>query len=350
LISDCHRFGHGLRAERERRGISLESIAAQTKIKKAYLRGLEEGDFSNWPAGEVFRRAYVRDYATAIGLSPETVFSDFLRLFAQPERDASTTQQLRLVGIDPKNGNNRPAADRRATRKHVEDSKTVEDKRLADGRVDGNGTTDRAAADDVAVDRVAEGKLAESKLAEGNLREGKREGNAVEKTETDLPFWRPPSSDNSGLLANRPRFADEPLTLTFDRRSKWYAGLLVRRMLAAALDVTGLIAVGVIVGLLTGSGMVTASGVLALLYFPAATVWFGQSLGSWYLENRTLLRQGRGTRAMAFDNEGPRMHFDQAPERGIQISQPVPQHPDPLMDPVFLVPRSSEHVTDAPIH
>lgn len=73
-------FGSRLRAERERRGISLDSIAENTKIKKSFLEGLERGDFSKWPAGTVFRRAYVRDYAAAIGLAPEPVVVDFIRL------------------------------------------------------------------------------------------------------------------------------------------------------------------------------------------------------------------------------------------------------------------------------
>jgi hypothetical protein len=81
LIRESQTFGSRLRAERELRGISLDSIAEKTKIKKSFLDSLERGDFSKWPAGTVFRRAYVRDYAAAIGLSPESVVVDFIRLF-----------------------------------------------------------------------------------------------------------------------------------------------------------------------------------------------------------------------------------------------------------------------------
>jgi transcriptional regulator with XRE-family HTH domain len=80
LIRESQTFGSRLRGERERRGISLDSIAETTKIKKSFLESLERGDFSKWPAGTVFRRAYVRDYAAAIGLSPEAVIVDFIRL------------------------------------------------------------------------------------------------------------------------------------------------------------------------------------------------------------------------------------------------------------------------------
>ena len=65
MIREGQNFGSRLRAERERRGISLDAIADKTKIKKSFLESLERGDFSKWPAGTVFRRAYVRDYAAA---------------------------------------------------------------------------------------------------------------------------------------------------------------------------------------------------------------------------------------------------------------------------------------------
>jgi transcriptional regulator with XRE-family HTH domain len=81
LNRESQTFASHLRAERERRGISLESIAEKTKIKKSFLESLERGDCSKWPAGTVFRRAYVRDYAAAIGLAPESVVVDFIRLF-----------------------------------------------------------------------------------------------------------------------------------------------------------------------------------------------------------------------------------------------------------------------------
>jgi transcriptional regulator with XRE-family HTH domain len=92
-------FGPRLKAERERRGISLDSIAAKTKIKKSFLESLERGDFSKWPAGTVFRRAYVRHYASAIGLSPESVLVDFIRLF--PVDDVSPAHRAKPAAAAP---------------------------------------------------------------------------------------------------------------------------------------------------------------------------------------------------------------------------------------------------------
>jgi transcriptional regulator with XRE-family HTH domain len=75
-------FGRRLQAERERRGIPLTTIAETTKIKGSLLVDLERGDVSKWPRG-IFRRAFVREYAAAIGLSPDAVAAEFFELFAE---------------------------------------------------------------------------------------------------------------------------------------------------------------------------------------------------------------------------------------------------------------------------
>jgi transcriptional regulator with XRE-family HTH domain len=76
-------FGSRLRRERERRQISLSSIAANTKISTALLDGLERGDVSRWPHG-IFRKSFVRDYAVAIGIDPEETVREFLERFPDP--------------------------------------------------------------------------------------------------------------------------------------------------------------------------------------------------------------------------------------------------------------------------
>ena len=76
-------FGRRLRRERERRTIALEAIAANTKIGLGLLQGLERDDFSRWPSG-VFRRAFMRSYAKAIGLDPDEVVREFLERFPDP--------------------------------------------------------------------------------------------------------------------------------------------------------------------------------------------------------------------------------------------------------------------------
>lgn len=62
--------------------MALATIAEQTKIKASLLDGLEREDLSHWPGG-VFRRSYVRAYAAAVGLDPETVLREFHERFPE---------------------------------------------------------------------------------------------------------------------------------------------------------------------------------------------------------------------------------------------------------------------------
>lgn len=73
-------FGAKLRKAREGRGISLRQIAATTKISVAVLEALERNDVSRLPGG-VFSRAFVRSYASEVGLDPDQVLHEFLDRF-----------------------------------------------------------------------------------------------------------------------------------------------------------------------------------------------------------------------------------------------------------------------------
>src|SRR6476660_10234666 len=73
-------FGARLRQRRERQQISLATIAEQTKIKLSLLEALERDDVSGWPGG-LFRRAFIRAYAQAVGLDPDSAVREFLADF-----------------------------------------------------------------------------------------------------------------------------------------------------------------------------------------------------------------------------------------------------------------------------
>ena len=66
-----------LREARERRGLSLEEIATTTKISVSALDALERYDASSLPGG-IFTRAFVRSYATEVGVDPEAALHEFL--------------------------------------------------------------------------------------------------------------------------------------------------------------------------------------------------------------------------------------------------------------------------------
>lgn len=77
-------FGSRLRSYRQWRGIDLDTIAQSTKIRVGLFEALERDDTSQWPSG-IYRRAFIRAYATAVGLDPESTVSEFLERFPDPK-------------------------------------------------------------------------------------------------------------------------------------------------------------------------------------------------------------------------------------------------------------------------
>jgi len=81
MITDS--FGARLRTQRERKSIALAAIADSTKISIGLLEALERDDPSRWPSG-IFRRAFIRAYADAVGLDREATLKEFLERFPDP--------------------------------------------------------------------------------------------------------------------------------------------------------------------------------------------------------------------------------------------------------------------------
>ena len=96
-------FGRRLRYERERRQIALKSIAESTKIAITLLEGLERDDVSRWPSG-IFRKSFVRSYAEAIGLKPDSVVREFVERFPDP-----LETQLAAIPATPRPPQSNPA-------------------------------------------------------------------------------------------------------------------------------------------------------------------------------------------------------------------------------------------------
>ena len=66
-MTDYKRAGGKLYKKRKDLKLSLEEISSKTKISKQYLKALESGDYSIFPA-DIFARGYFKQYAKFIGL------------------------------------------------------------------------------------------------------------------------------------------------------------------------------------------------------------------------------------------------------------------------------------------
>jgi transcriptional regulator with XRE-family HTH domain len=79
-----------LRRYRQQAGISLEEIAAQTRVRSELFAAFENNDLAAWPKG-VYARAWIRAYASAVGLDPIDTVNEFCRLFPQGDRRVDAT-------------------------------------------------------------------------------------------------------------------------------------------------------------------------------------------------------------------------------------------------------------------
>jgi cytoskeletal protein RodZ len=98
-------LGKRLREAREEKQISLDELQEMTKIQKRYLIGIEEGNYAIMP-GNFYVRAFIRQYAEAVGLDPDELFEQYKQDIPQsyqedipqPLSRVKTRQQLSAEG------------------------------------------------------------------------------------------------------------------------------------------------------------------------------------------------------------------------------------------------------------
>jgi cytoskeletal protein RodZ len=73
-------IGARLQHAREQRGLTLRDIADVTKISIVALRAIERNDFARLPGG-LFRRAYIRAFASEVGLNADALAREYRATF-----------------------------------------------------------------------------------------------------------------------------------------------------------------------------------------------------------------------------------------------------------------------------
>lgn len=111
-----------LRRYRQKCGISLEEIVAETHVRREYLDAFEQNDLTRWPKG-LYARAWIRAYASAVGLDPIDTVNEFCRLFPQGDRRLQPTmeQMASIVASVSAYRDEFPQADRRQRPTHEPD-------------------------------------------------------------------------------------------------------------------------------------------------------------------------------------------------------------------------------------
>lgn len=87
-------IGARLKEARIANDISFEELQDTTKIQKRYLVAIEEENFSVLP-GKFYAKAFIKEYAIAVGLDPNELMEEYKEDIPSPEED-TTTQYTRI--------------------------------------------------------------------------------------------------------------------------------------------------------------------------------------------------------------------------------------------------------------
>ena len=85
-------FGEQLRQAREAQNITLQEIAASTKISSRALQALESEQFDQLPGG-IFNKGFVRAYARYVGLDEEKMLAAYMDA-AKPDGSETDMQTI----------------------------------------------------------------------------------------------------------------------------------------------------------------------------------------------------------------------------------------------------------------
>jgi cytoskeletal protein RodZ len=83
VINERRAFGERLRRQREKQHVTLDQIAASTKVAASLFAGLEKGDCSRWPGG-MYNRSFIRAYAAAVRLDQDETAAEFAEYYNTP--------------------------------------------------------------------------------------------------------------------------------------------------------------------------------------------------------------------------------------------------------------------------
>jgi len=90
--TDMPTVGERLRAAREEKGLSLEDVAAQTRIPQRHLESLEVADWDKLPA-PTYTTGFAKSYASAVGLD-RTEIGEQLRAEMGGSRSPNLTAEI----------------------------------------------------------------------------------------------------------------------------------------------------------------------------------------------------------------------------------------------------------------
>jgi len=90
-------LGTSFRKSRESLNLSIDKIAAETRINPRFLEAIENERFDLLPGG-IFNRGFIRSYAVRLGLDPEEAVQGYEKLFRAVEAEPVQQETERVRG------------------------------------------------------------------------------------------------------------------------------------------------------------------------------------------------------------------------------------------------------------
>lgn len=102
MESPVSELGDMLRDARREKGLSLDDVAAATRIKSSFLAALEDGEFSTLP-GPAYIVGFLRNYAGFLGLHPDDVVQEYYTERPLPEPSVKAATRVLANGYQRQN-------------------------------------------------------------------------------------------------------------------------------------------------------------------------------------------------------------------------------------------------------
>lgn len=137
------KFTEELKEHREKAGITLQNVAAKTRIDIKFLKALEDGNFNFLP--DIYVKAFIKQYARVVGLDEEETLQSYIlakegkeevKQEDTGEKKEDTDEQKTKTDIEP----NKPAkifTDDGVNKKSNEDDKKKQKQLIIGGSVIG---------------------------------------------------------------------------------------------------------------------------------------------------------------------------------------------------------------------
>lgn len=88
MVLSLTELGKRLEEARKQKNITLDELQTTTKIQKRYLQAIEAGNYDILP-GKFYARAFIKQYAEAVGLDPDKLFDEYASEVPKTEAEVS---------------------------------------------------------------------------------------------------------------------------------------------------------------------------------------------------------------------------------------------------------------------